>query len=262
MGASPAEPLWFYTKNWYTGNKPNFYDVSTLASTKMLEDNYEAIKKEILDFYDREGQEMRPNFTPYNYKDDGWRTVDVMAFMLKYDKNIEKFPVTWGVVSKLPNVVTMQISMFKPHTRIKAHFGDSNAIVRSHLGIVVPGKYPELGFRNGTKEQCWEEGKVLALCIAHRHYAWNNTDRKRIILLVDCIHPDYADKQLYICASLLASQSLKLVTTKFAFTKKIPYFIVWPFFKIATLGFMVGLGMQNVFKIALGDLIDRIKVDL
>jgi beta-hydroxylase len=239
---------------------PNFYDTSTLSSTKILEDNYEIIKKEVLEFYDREGEDMKPNFFPQNYVEEGWRTIDIMSFMMKYHHRIDKFPKTWEIVNKIPNVVSMQVAVLKPHTRIKAHFGDSNAIIRNHLGLVIPGKYPELGFRNGSQERCWEEGKVLSLCISHRHYVWNNTDNKRIILLVDTIHDNYANKKLYICAGLLAAGSLKIITTAMPWTKKTPQPIVYLLHKIFTLGFMVGLPLQNMLRF--GDIFNKFKMDL
>ena len=159
-------------------------------------------------------------------------------------------------------MVTAQIAVLRPHTRVKAHFGDSNAIIRSHLGIVVPGKYPELGFRNGSKERCWEEGKVLAICIAHRHYVWNNTDRKRIILLVDTINPLYVNKKLYICGGMLAAAILKTIATNFPITKKTPAFLVRLLHQPITWGFMVILFMQNNLNFDFGTFRRKFKVDL
>ena len=257
------EPLWFYVTNrWYSGKKPNFYDISGMHSAGILEQNYERIRVEILTFYEKDAASLKPNFTPYNYKEEGWRTINMHAFMLRYPENIKKFPVIEEVVRKIPNMVTAQVAVLSPHTRVKAHFGDSNAIVRHHLGIIIPGKYPELGFRNGREEQCWEEGKVLAICIAHRHYVWNNTDHKRIILLVDTIHPDYADKKLYICSGLLAAAVLKMIATKFTITKKTPDFIVLALHKLLTIPFMLLLWAQNTLGYSFGGILNRYKVDL
>ncbi len=257
------EPLYFYlTGNWYTGKMPNFFDVSNMESTKILESNYERIKAEVLDFYEKDSESLQPNFTPYKYKEEGWRTINLYAVMLKYPEVIKKFPVIDEVARSIPNMVTAQVAVLNPHTRVKAHFGDSNAIIRSHLGIVVPGKYPDLGFRNGSKEKCWEEGKVLAICIAHRHYVWNNTDHKRIILLLDTINPDYVDKKLYICGGVLAAATLKTITTKFPFTKKTPAFLVRLLHQPITWAFMAILYMQNNMNFNFGTFRRKLKVDL
>jgi hypothetical protein len=258
-----TEPLYFYlTGNWYTGKMPNFFDVSEMESTKILESNYERMKAEILDFYEKDSESLKPNFTPYKYKEEGWRTINLCAVMLQYPEVIKKFPVVHSVVTQIPHMVTAQIAVLKPHTRVKAHFGDSNAIIRNHLGIVVPGKYPDLGFRNGSKEKCWEEGKVLAICIAHRHYVWNNTDHKRIILLVDTINPAYVKKKFYICAGMLAAATLKGITTKFPFTKKTPAFLVRLLHQPITWAYMLILFLQNNMKLDFGTFRRKIKVDL
>src|ERR1019366_545862 len=184
--SNSKEKIWFHiNRHWYTGKLPAFYDTTQLPSAAILERNYEAIKKEVMDYYAKEGDKIKPNFVWYNDSMEGWHAVDMMSYNLLYPGHIKKFPVVWGIVSKIPNVVSVQISILKAHSRIRPHMDDSNAIIRHHLGLVVPGKYPELGFRGGSTETCWEEGKVFAMCMAHRHLVWNNTDGNRIILVVD-----------------------------------------------------------------------------
>lgn len=263
MSSKSIEPLYFYlTGNWYKGKMPNFYDVAEFESTKILEGNFNIIKEEILRFYESDSDSLKPNFTPYRYKEEGWRTINLRGFMLKYPKNIKKFPVIESIVNQIPHVVTVQVAVLNPHTRVKAHFGDSNAIIRNHLGVVIPGVYPQLGFRNGTKEKCWEEGKVLAICIAHRHYVWNYTDQKRIILLVDTIHPDYVNKKYFICAGLLAASALKLIATNLPITKKTPHWLVRTFHKIVSAIFIVVLLFQEKLGVNLSSITDKFKVQL
>lgn len=257
------EPLWFYvTNNWYTGKMPNFFDVSNMPSTNILERNYERIKAEVLEFYEKDADSLKPNFTPYKYKEEGWRTINLYGFMMQYPDAIKKFPVINEIVTSIPNMVTAQIAVLQPHTRVKAHFGDSNAIIRNHLGIIVPGSYPQLGFRNGSVEKCWEEGKVLAICIAHRHYVWNNTDHKRIILLVDVINPVFANKKHYICAGLLGAAVLKVITTKFPITKKAPVILVHLIHQSLTLIFISVLYLQKYFNVGFGTFRQKVKVEL
>jgi hypothetical protein len=254
------DPLYFYlTGNWYKGNMPNFYDSSTLESTAILESNYEIIKKEVLDFYEKDPEYIKPNWTTYGYVDYGWRNLSLYAFGLKFPNHIQHFPQLAKVIEKIPNLITAQIAVIYPGTRVKAHFGDTNAIIRSHLGLVIPGKYPDLGFRNGSQERCWEEGKVLSLCIAHRHYVWNYTEHKRLILLIDTIHPDFASKKYYIAAGLISSSLLKIIAAKFPNTKKYPKWFIRLFHKILLLPIGLYLIIQDKFNINLAPLIVSIK---
>ena len=90
--------------------------------------------------------------------------------MLAFPEHMKHLPKLTKIINSIPRVMTAQVAILHPGRRIKAHFGDTNALIRSHLGLVVPGDLPELGFRNKSDEQCWKEGEVLAICIAHRHY--------------------------------------------------------------------------------------------
>ena len=166
--------------------------------TRILKNNYPAIKKEILEYYKHHSQEIKPNFTPYGYEEKGWKTVNLYSYFLKYPSVCAKFPVINEVVNSIPGMCLTQIAILDPQTRIKAHLGDTNAIVRSHLGIVIPGSLPQLGLRIRSEERCWEEGEVFSFCIVNRHCAWNLTDHYRIILMVDVIKPEFYEQRYKI----------------------------------------------------------------
>ena len=51
-------------------------------------------------------------------------------------------------------------SLLRPHTRLAAHCGPTNARLRAHLGIVVPPGDCEILV--GGEARRWEEGKVSA----------------------------------------------------------------------------------------------------
>jgi beta-hydroxylase len=246
------EPLYFNViGKWYKGKMPTFYDNSQMELTRILESNFPAIQKEILAFYQHNGQEFLPQYVPYKYQNDNWKVFSLMGFLLKFSENIKKFPVLSKVVIEIPDIVTAQIIVLEPHTRVKAHFAGSNGLIRSHLGIMIPGKLPELGFRIKQEERCWEEGKVLSFCESHRHYVWNYTNDYRIILLIDTIHPDYSDKKHYLCGGMLSMLTLKMFAFHFPLTKKMPKKIVLGFHHVFTLLFIVALKIQDKFNLNL-----------
>ena len=256
------EPIYFNTTGkWYTGKLPSFYDVSKLDSTEILEKNYSVIKEEILNFFEKHPNVIKPNYAPNgnNYKNEGWKNLSLYSFMIKHPHNIKYFPHLTKIVESIPNMITAQVVVLEPKTRVKAHFGETNALVRSHLGIVIPGKYPELGFRNKSEERCWEEGKVLAICTSHRHYVWNNTDRKRIILLVDTIHTDYIKNKYFIGTGILSSSTMKILVMKFPFTKKFPNWLVNFLHKLIMIPWAFVLLLQNKFNMPLTSLLLKLK---
>ena len=217
------ESVYFYLSNvWYKGKMPTFYQSSEWELTHYLKDNYPKIKEEIEAYYSQNADEMPSNFTPYNYSEKGWKTLNLYTYGLKYKANCQKFPVLDSVVRQIPGMTMTQIAVLEPGVRVKAHLGDTNAIIRNHMGISISGQLPDIGLRVGQTEVCWQEGEVFSFCIVHRHYAWNYTKSYRIALIVDVIHPDFADKIAAVCAESLALISMKFVATKIKFLKDLP----------------------------------------
>ncbi|MCB0755342.1 MAG: aspartyl/asparaginyl beta-hydroxylase domain-containing protein [Flavobacteriales bacterium] len=250
------EPVYYFLSNkWYKGQFPVLYDPTTLPGTKVLTENYELIKSEVLSYLLDNMDSLKPNFTPYDYQEEGWKTINLYSYFLKYPANCNLFPETTKLMEQVPGMCGAQIAVLKPGTRIKAHLGDTNAIIRSHLGILIPGDLPELGFRIGTEEICWKEGGVFSFCIVHRHYAWNYSSKYRVMFQLDVIHPEYYNRRFEIASKTLALISMKLFATRFPAAKKISiavtsviqWILHWPFRFLLYLQRVFGVDASRIF---------------
>jgi aspartyl/asparaginyl beta-hydroxylase (cupin superfamily) len=260
--ASSAKRVFYYvTRGWYQGDSPVFFDPALLPGTKILEDNWQIIKDEIEAYYAEHADAFQPNFTPYAYKETGWKTINLYSYFLKYNHNCEKLPRTNEIVSRIRGMSMCQIAVLDPHTRIKAHFGDTDAIIRSHLGIRIPGKLPELGLRVRRQRVTWEEGKVFAFCIAHRHYAWNYTDEPRIALVLDTFKEQYMARRYAIAGNALAAIVTKAIATRFPRTKEVPGPLVVALHRALGLGFRLALFLQRHFDFPADGLLGAKKID-
>jgi aspartyl/asparaginyl beta-hydroxylase (cupin superfamily) len=218
-----AEELAFYiSRRWPNTVQPPYPDVSNEPGAGLLEDNFEAIRDEVLERFGERPDEFRPNFTPYAYKEQGWRTVNLYSYFLRDRTNCERFPITDSVVRQIPDMSMAQIAVLNPRTQVKAHFGDTNGILRMHMGLVVPGTLPDLGIRMLREDRCWEEGKVFAISISQRHFAWNDTDHHRIVLVVDRVRPEYHRRRFEVASNALAVIAMKFVATQFPSLKDLP----------------------------------------
>lgn len=217
------EPIWYFRSlELYHGKFPAYYDVSDLPGTKILQDNYEAIRDEILAFYTGDTERIAPNNIPYTYTDPGWRTHTLYAFGFKHLKKCADLPFLDSVVSQIPGMLTTTVSVLQPNTRIHAHVGASSGVIRTHLAISIPAPYPEVGIRVRGHGRGWEDGKLFGIEMAHRHLAWNNTDQFRIALTVDTVKDEYAAKKNDINGRCLALLAMQTITTKVPITKKLP----------------------------------------
>lgn len=244
---APRDVYYFIGREWYKGSEPPFYDAKSLPGTRILREHFPAIKAEIDAFYRERAGELKANFTPYAYREAGWKTLNLHSYFLKYPEVCARFPVTSRVVESIPGMCLAQIAVLDPHTRIKAHFGDCDALIRSHLGIHVPAGLPDLGIQVGRERRGWEEGGVFAIQIAHRHYAWNRTDEYRIVLVVDVIRPEFAHRRYEIAGKALAAISMKWFATRFPASKRMPMPLVRALHRVLGAGFRARLWAQRRF---------------
>jgi ornithine lipid ester-linked acyl 2-hydroxylase len=151
---------------------------------------------------------------------------------VKFHSNLKKFPLTTKIINQIPGLVSASFNVLESNAEINPHFGDTNGIVRAHLGLLVPGTLPKLGFQVNLEQRTWEEGKLLLFCDGYPHRAWNYTKEKRIILLLDVIRPEFTHKKRTICGTVLASLFFQAIIQRLSFLKII---IAVPFFALIQL---------------------------
>ncbi|HVA98089.1 MAG TPA: aspartyl/asparaginyl beta-hydroxylase domain-containing protein [Bacteroidia bacterium] len=207
-----------------------FYNVSDFSWAKELEANWEIIKKEVIAY-----MQDPKNLHPYFAKDlmnepEKWQTFGLYAWgVCVSKKNCEACPETIKILEKIPTIISAGVSVMEPNAEIKPHFGDTNATVRCHLGLVVPAGLPEIGFHVGYEDRSWEEGKLLLFNDAAYHKAWNNTQARRVILLFDVMRPEFATQKRDVCATVLGILSWQFITLKLPFLRILPKIIQKPF---------------------------------
>jgi beta-hydroxylase len=91
----------------------------------------------------------------------------------------------------VPGLTMAGFSRLSPGTRIVPHVGYTNAVLRLHLGLVVP---EDCGLRVGEEVRRWEEGRCLVFDDMFEHEAWNLGTRDRLVLLVDFLRSEDAPR--------------------------------------------------------------------
>jgi ornithine lipid ester-linked acyl 2-hydroxylase len=198
-----------------------FYAADDLEWAKNIELNWKIIQEEVTAHL-KTTNELKPYFSTVLVNSPGkWKTSGFYFWGMRVSaKACRACPETIRILSGVPNIVTAALSITEPHSEIKGHFGDTNAIYRCHLGLVIPASLPECGFRVGYEEKSWEEGKLLVFNDAAYHRGWNNTNERRIVLLFDVIKPEYADKKAWICSKVLGSILFQMISQKLGIFKR------------------------------------------
>ena len=247
-----AEPLVALKRNErYKGYLPEFFNPEWFPELTPLTDNWQAIRDEILNYEKLYGSIKGLNSNPYvSALSEGvdWSNIYLLNFLMKYHKNQKKFPVTMNIINRIPMISLAVISVLSPNTIIKPHFGDTNGIVRCQLGLVIPGNLPECGIRVNNKEQGWEEGKLIIFTEAYLHSAWNNTDSKRYVLIIDLVPAFMNQSQITVCSKLLGAQSYNYLEKRFGFLEKIPDWTANFICSILAIGWRLYLPIQRRLK--------------
>ena len=111
---------------------------------------------------------------------------------------LERCPRTAALLERLPlaripgRAPNAFFSLLKPGSRIPPHTGVTNTRAIIHLALDVP---PGCGFRVGNEIREWKEGHAFAFDDTIEHEAWNNSDRRRAVLIVDYWNPHLSEEE-------------------------------------------------------------------
>jgi aspartyl/asparaginyl beta-hydroxylase (cupin superfamily) len=172
-------------------NNPPYLNVDELfPEYKVLEDNWLVIKDEIDSiinntaslpkFHDvDEGQKFISN-------NDGvaWNMFLIKTYGFWNKKNIKLCPKTVDLFRSFKKVESISVSILDPGKHIPAHNGPYKGILRYQLALSVPKKGSCQIFVD-NKPYSWTEGKSVLFDDTYVHEVKNETNEKRIAVLLD-----------------------------------------------------------------------------
>ena len=170
------------------------YDASDFWFCSYLEENQPLIAAEL----DAVTDPARSGFLPVEEPLLGagrWDQVTFYEAGVRFQDACERFPVTASIIDGIPEAATasagvVTLSWLYPGTHIIPHCGGTNARLRVHLGIRVPGG---ARLRVGEETLVWEEGRSFVFDDSFEHEVWHEGDGPRVILLMDVTHPKLDD---------------------------------------------------------------------
>jgi beta-hydroxylase len=159
-----------------------FVDPEAFPFTHSLEQNWREIRAEF------EGLPM-DSFVPWPERElygRGWDVAGLYAFGRKLAECCARCPQTTRLVEAVPGLSTAGFSRLHPGTHIRPHCGYTPAVLRCHLGLVVPAG---CSMRVGAETREWCEGRCLVFDDTTEHEVWHRGKLPRVVLLVDFARP-------------------------------------------------------------------------
>jgi len=188
-----SESIWFYSpyKKDYIQNEKSIIEHSKLDEAIYLKENYSHFLDDFRFLWDEFNSNYFGNYDKFDevqYPKGSWKKLLFKVWGLKRYKNINKFNSIKNLLSHYPRITSCFIARLAPNSKVLTHSGETDAIIRIHLGL----KIPECGqnicsIKIGEDIMDWQNGGVFAFNDACEHEAWNNTNEFRYILVVDVL---------------------------------------------------------------------------
>ena len=162
--------------------------------------------------------------------------------------NCLKFPKTFSILQQIPNLSLAGITVLEPHSKVLPHIGETNAIIRCHFGLKVPGKNMDCGISVNGEARSLQNGKLLMFSDAHYHNTWNNTDERRFILVLDIIQPQFVYMSSWVCSNSLATLTLKYIDERIKIIAIFPNWFLQLLLKPIAVFWFFYLPLQKQFR--------------
>ena len=126
---------------------------------------------------------------------------------------LERCPATAAVLARLPlqripgRAPNAFFSLLRPGKTIPPHTGVTNTRAIVHLALDVPGG---CGFRVGGETREWVEGQAFAFDDTIEHEAWNHSERRRAVLILDTWNPHLSAREREAIAAYFAASDAAL----------------------------------------------------
>jgi len=145
-----------------------------------------------------------------------------MSYRYIFKKNMRRFPVISSVITKIPNAVDATISILPPETVLLPHCGNTNAIVRAHIVLIIPEPATVCAIQVGSDTFGWQAGELPTFTIVNRHSIWNRFKKRRYIIIVDIIPEHLRDKTMEICSKNLGVSSFTALHNRLTAVRHLP----------------------------------------
>ena len=231
---------------YYDGKLGFYYSPDCFPELNILKENWQTIRDEIVEYENKNGEiNWMSSLNPAGVHGGKWSLIYLKSFNRLFKKNRTLFPSTTKILDSIPNCVLSSISILPPNTEIKPHYGDTNGIVRVHLGLIVPEPYPTIGMKVGNQEKGWAEGELLCFINVQKHSVWNKSNKRRYVIMLDIVPQPLLHKKNDICVLGLGSQTFNYFYNKSKIFQKFPSPIHSIFIKLFSMAWKFYLPIER-----------------
>jgi hypothetical protein len=218
----PEQPWYSYQGGKYDGVMPPYFDRNDFRWLEDSEQQFAKVKSAVEDYLRKRNKSLDPYFlNTHSTRKDSWKGLTFYSWGKRMPV-CNEVPEIEQFFLSMPGMISAAISQLEAHSEIDAHCGDTNTVIRFHMGLRVPAGLPECGIVVRGEKQQWTEGRWLIFCDAHEHAVWNKTDTDRYVFIVDLIHPALLHQRKNICSNGISINKIQQLDLKKPWVAKLP----------------------------------------
>ncbi len=176
--------------------RPAIMDMDQFPELSLVQENWEVIRDEALALnadggFDKIGDKDSASFydigfrTFYKY---GWTKFYLNWYGYTHESAKRTCPKTLEVLSKVPCVNGAMFSILPPGGQLTRHLDPVACSLRYHLGLATPND-DKCYISVDDQKYSWRDGDPLLFDVTYLHYAHNDSDKLRVILMCDVERP-------------------------------------------------------------------------
>ncbi len=187
--------LYIFTKK---RAKKSIMDMSDYPELKLLEENWPTIAKEATALYENGFFDKISDPNSKSYYDIGFRTFYKYGwskFYLKWygythSSALKHCPETVKILKKVKSVNGAMFSLLPVGSKLTRHLDPVASSLRYHLGLSTP-ETKECYINVDGQNYSWKNGEAFMFDETYLHYAHNDSQKYRLIMMCDVERPMY-----------------------------------------------------------------------
>ena len=176
--------------------RPAIMDMSQFSELKEIEENWETIRLEALELMAEGGFDQITDKDSASYYDIGFRTFYKYGWTKFYvnwygythESAKRTCPKTVEILSKIPQVNGAMFSVLPPGGQLTRHLDPVACSLRYHLGLDTPND-DRCYISVDDDKYSWRDGEPFLFDVTYLHFAHNDADKSRLILMCDIERP-------------------------------------------------------------------------
>jgi beta-hydroxylase len=187
--------LYIFTKPYARKAVMNLEDFPELAPIK---ENWATIRDEVMNLYNQKYFDTTKKDGSAAYYDIGFRTFYKYGwskfYIRWYGHSLksaqELCPKTVALLEKIPTVNGAMFSMLPGGSKLTRHLDPIACSLRYHMGLSTPNN-DNCYLNVDGQDLSWRDGEAFIFDETYLHYAFNNSDQPRVILMCDIDRPTH-----------------------------------------------------------------------